>query len=99
VVAELGRNKAVAITLGLRWRGLPAWLIARTYHLLLLPGVGRRLRLLLDWNVALVFGRDASSPGRLGGPVPLGDQEDPGASMPPLSASAAGRPEHDGADD
>ncbi len=71
VVAELGRNKAVAITLGIRWRGFPAWLIARTYHLLLMPGFGRRLRLLVDWNVALVFGRDASAPGRLGSPTPL----------------------------
>jgi NADH dehydrogenase len=71
VVAELGRNKAVAITLGIRWRGLPAWFIARTYHLLLMPGLGRRLRLLADWNVALLFGRDASSPGRLGSPTPL----------------------------
>ena len=73
VVAELGRNKAVAITLGIRWRGFPAWLIARTYHLLLMPGLGRRLRLLADWNVALLFGRDASSPGRLGSPTPLKD--------------------------
>jgi NADH dehydrogenase len=73
VVAELGRNQAVAITLGIRWRGLPAWFIARTYHLLLMPGLGRRLRLLADWNVALLFGRDASSPGRLGSPTPLDD--------------------------
>ena len=71
VVAELGHNKAVAITFGIRWRGFPAWLIARTYHLLLMPGLGRRLRLLVDWNVALLFGRDASSPGRLGSPTPL----------------------------
>jgi NADH:ubiquinone reductase (H+-translocating) len=71
VVAELGRNQAVAITLGIRWRGLPAWLIARTYHLLLMPGLGRRLRLLVDWNVALVLGRDASAPGRLGSATPL----------------------------
>ncbi len=71
VVAELGRNEAVAITLGIRWRGLPAWLIARTYHLLLMPGAGRKLRLLVDWNVALAFGRDSSSPGRLGSPTPL----------------------------
>ena len=71
VVAELGHNKAVAITLGIRWRGFPAWFLARTYHLLLMPGLGRRLRLLADWNVALLFGRDASSPGRLGSPTPL----------------------------
>jgi NADH dehydrogenase len=73
VVAELGHNQAVAITLGIRWRGLPAWVIARTYHLLLMPGLGRRLRLLVDWNVALLFGRDSSSPGRLGDPTPLED--------------------------
>ncbi len=73
VVAELGHNQAVAITLGIRWRGLPAWLIARTYHLLLMPGMGRRLRLLIDWNVALAFGRDASSPGQLGSATPLDD--------------------------
>ena len=79
VVAELGQGEAVAITLGIRWRGFPAWLIARTYHLLLMPGMGRRLRLLLDWNVALLFGRDTSSPGRLGHPTPLESErsEDP----------------------
>jgi NADH:ubiquinone reductase (H+-translocating) len=71
VVAELGNREAVALTLGIRWRGMPAWLIARTYHLLLMPGIGRRLRLLVDWNVALVFGRDVSAPGRLGSPTPL----------------------------
>jgi NADH dehydrogenase len=75
VVAELGHNEAVAITLGVRWRGLPAWLIARTYHLLLMPGVGRKLRLLVDWNVALAFGRDASAPGQLGTPAPLDADE------------------------
>jgi NADH dehydrogenase len=80
VVAELGHNKAVAITLGVRWRGLPAWLIARTYHLLLMPGLGRKLRLLADWNVALLFGRDASSPGRLGSPTPLQPAGDNGES-------------------
>jgi NADH dehydrogenase len=91
VVAELGRSKAVAITLGVRWRGLPAWLIARTYHLLLMPGLGRRLRLLTDWNVALLFGRDPSSPGRLGAPTPL--EATPGtprvADDPGLAVSAS----------
>jgi NADH dehydrogenase len=85
VVAELGQREAVAITLGVRWRGFPAWLIARTYHLLLMPGIGRRLRLLMDWNVALLFGRDAASPGRLGSRAPL---EDGGlAQAPPAGVS------------
>jgi NADH:ubiquinone reductase (H+-translocating) len=77
VVAELGGSKAVAITLGIRWRGFPAWLIARTYHLLLMPGLGRKLRLLTDWNVGLIFGVDPSSPGRLGTPTPLEPDPEP----------------------
>jgi NADH dehydrogenase len=81
VVAELGHNSAVAITLGVRWRGLPAWFIARTYHLLLMPGLGRKLRLLADWNVALFFGRDTSSPGRLGSPTPLQPAESEGSTQ------------------
>ncbi len=77
VVAELGDSEAVALTMGVRWRGRPAWFIARTYHLLLMPGVGRKLRLLMDWNVALLFGRDTSAPGRLGSPTPpAGDQQE-----------------------
>lgn len=97
MVAELGHNQAVAITAGLRWRGLAAWLIARTYHLLLMPGFGRKLRLLVDWNVALAFGRDASSPGRLGSATPLlsakGD-----SPLDRLSAKQQiGEPHHTGA--
>jgi NADH dehydrogenase len=76
VVAELGDTEAVALTLGVRWHGLPAWFIARTYHLLLMPGMGRKLRLLMDWNVALLFGRDTSAPGRLGSPTPLAPDDD-----------------------
>ena len=87
VVAELGHNSAVAITLGVRWRGLAAWLIARTYHLLLMPGVGRKLRLLADWNVALLFGRDVSSPGRLGSPTPLKPAEN---TAPPQKSRRVG---------
>jgi NADH dehydrogenase len=77
VVAELGSKQAVALTFGVRWRGLPAWFVARTYHLLLMPGIGRKLRLLMDWNVALLFGRDTSAPGRLGSPTPLAGDDDP----------------------
>ena len=32
-------------TLGIRWRGFPAWFLARTYHLALMPGNARRVRL------------------------------------------------------
>ena len=61
VFVDLGRHQAVASTLGINWRGFPAWFLARTYHLAMMPGVKRKLRLLIDWNVDLLFGRDASS--------------------------------------
>ena len=51
---------------------MPAWLLARTYHLAMMPGAGRRARLLVDWNVGLLFGRDTAELGRLGQPRSLG---------------------------
>ena len=33
VFVDMGRHQAVAETLGIRWRGFPAWFLARTYHL------------------------------------------------------------------
>jgi NADH dehydrogenase len=63
VFVDMGRGKAVAETLGIRWRGRAAWLLARTYHLAMMPGWGRRARLLTDWNVGLLFGRDTSELG------------------------------------
>lgn len=71
VFVDMGRGEAVAETLGIRWRGAPAWWLARTYHLAMLPGVKRRLRLLIDWNVELLFGRDASELGTIGHPPGL----------------------------
>jgi NADH dehydrogenase len=71
VFVDMGRRQAVAQTVGIRWRGTFAWLLARTYHLGLMPGFGRRVRLLVDWNVGLLFGRDAAELGQLGHPPRL----------------------------
>lgn len=72
VFVDMGQGKAVASTMGIRWRGSPAWVLARTYHLAMMPGLKRKARLLIDWNVQLLFGRDASELGRLGHPQSLG---------------------------
>jgi NADH:ubiquinone reductase (H+-translocating) len=71
VFVDLGRHQAVASTLGIRWRGFPAWFLARTYHVANMPGVQRKLRLLADWTVALLFSRDTSELGQLGHPPEL----------------------------
>ena len=45
VFVDMGQHKAVATMLGLRLRGFPAWFAARTYHLAMMPGMARRVRL------------------------------------------------------
>jgi NADH dehydrogenase len=71
VFVDLGRNEAVATMVGVRLRGFPAWFAARSYHLLLMPGLVRRLRLMTDWTVGLMFGRSSSELGQLGHPPDL----------------------------
>lgn len=71
VFVDMGRHQAVASTFGIRWRGFPAWFLARTYHLAMIPGAKRRTRLVTDWTVSLLFGRDSSELGQLGHPPAL----------------------------
>jgi NADH dehydrogenase len=71
VFVDLGHNQAVATMLGVKLRGFPAWFAARTYHLMAMPGVGRRARLVVDWTVGLLFGRSSSELGQLGHPPSL----------------------------
>jgi NADH:ubiquinone reductase (H+-translocating) len=71
VFVDMGHQKAVAETLGIKWRGFPAWFLARTYHLAMMPGIKRQIRLVVDWTVDLAFGRDTSELGQLGHPPEL----------------------------
>jgi NADH:quinone reductase (non-electrogenic) len=79
VFVDMGQRQAVASTVGIRWRGTPAWLLARTYHLAMMPGFKRKARLLVDWNVQLLFGRDLSELGQLGHPAALTEPSAGGA--------------------
>ena len=88
VFVDMGRGEAVASTIGIKWRGAPAWWLARTYHLAMMPGVKRKLRLLVDWNVGLLFGRDASELGGLGHPPRLGEESAGGTSAADATARA-----------
>ena len=65
-VATLGRHKGIAEVLGLRLRGFLGWWVTRTYHLYQLPLAQRKLRVVVDWTVALLFRRDIAELGQLG---------------------------------
>ena len=73
-VATLGRYKGIADVLGLRLRGFPGWWVTRTYHLYQLPLLSRKLRVVVDWTVALLFRRDIAELGTLGHPRGLGER-------------------------
>jgi NADH dehydrogenase len=85
VFVDMGQHKAVATVLGVHLRGFPAWFAARTYHLLMMPGLARRLRLAADWTVGLFFGRASAELGQLGHPPRLAEAEErtPGSAEPP----------------
>jgi NADH:ubiquinone reductase (H+-translocating) len=72
-VATLGRYKGIADVLGLRLHGFPGWFVTRTYHLYQLPLLSRKLRVVVDWTVALFFRRDIAELGSLGHPRRLED--------------------------
>ena len=72
-VATLGRYKGIADVLGLRLTGFLGWFVTRTYHLYQLPLLSRKLRVVVDWTVSLLFRRDIAELGMLGHPQRLGD--------------------------
>ncbi len=68
---NLGRYKAVGQLGRFRFRGFPAWWMARTYHMSQIPGLARKVRAVVDWTVSLPFSRDVSEVGSIGHPRPL----------------------------
>ena len=57
-LASLGRYRGAATVLGVRLTGFPAWFLHRTYHILMMPTLGRKARIIMDWTVGLLFPRD-----------------------------------------
>lgn len=81
-LVSLGKYKGVARVLGTKVRGFPAWFLHRTYHVLLVPTIGRRVRILSDWTLALFFRRDVVQLGSLQHPRKAFEQA---TARPPVS--------------
>jgi NADH dehydrogenase len=67
-VASLGLYKGVAQVYGIKLRGFPAWFMHRTYHMSRMPTFNKKVRVVLDWTLALFFRRDVVSLGTLHDP-------------------------------
>jgi NADH dehydrogenase len=58
VFVPLGRFSGAAEVLGLKLSGFLAWWLYRTYYLFHLPRFDRKVKVLIDWNLELLFHRD-----------------------------------------
>lgn len=72
VLVALGHRTAAAEIRGRRFSGLAAWLMWRGIYLAKLPGIEKRVRVLLDWILDLVFPRD----------IVLARRQSPGSATP-----------------
>jgi NADH:ubiquinone reductase (H+-translocating) len=82
-VASLGLHKGVAQVYGVKIRGLPAWFMHRTYHLSRIPSLNRKIRVVIDWTLALVLRRETVALGELHMP------RDPFTDVTPTVAAPA----------
>jgi NADH dehydrogenase len=64
-LASLGRFKGAALVLGVKVKGFPAWFLHRSYHLWMMPTLNRKVRIVMDWTVGLLFPRDVTQLGSI----------------------------------
>jgi NADH dehydrogenase len=64
-VASLGLHKGVAQVYGIKLKGFPAWFMHRTYHLSRIPSFNRKVRVVIDWTLALFLKREVVALGEL----------------------------------
>ncbi|MBX9578666.1 MAG: NAD(P)/FAD-dependent oxidoreductase [Gemmataceae bacterium] len=91
-MAALGHYRGIASVKGITVRGFLAWWAWRTYYLFQTPGLGRKVRILLEWTVALFFRQDVVKIGlsdELGNPTPADGK--PGPTKAPGEPTPATR--------
>ena len=82
-VASLGLHKGVAQVYGIKLTGFPAWLMHRSYHLSRIPSLNRKVRVLIDWTLALFLKREVVSLGQLHAPKEEFADVTPHIDLPP----------------
>ncbi|HVA89183.1 MAG TPA: NAD(P)/FAD-dependent oxidoreductase [Chloroflexota bacterium] len=60
-LAIVGRRRGVAQIKGMKFSGVPAWMLWRSIYLAKLPRASKRARVGIDWGLDLLFGRDVST--------------------------------------
>ncbi|MDQ4131871.1 MAG: NAD(P)/FAD-dependent oxidoreductase [Actinomycetota bacterium] len=60
LAVTLGQGEGTAQVRRFLFRGWPAWSMGRAYHLLMMPAWGRRVRIVSDWTISVLFHRDVT---------------------------------------
>ncbi|AXU13639.1 NAD(P)/FAD-dependent oxidoreductase [Streptomyces clavuligerus] len=81
-VASLGLHRGVAHVYGRKFKGYPAWLMHRIYHLSRVPTLNRKARILAEWTLSGLFKREI---------VSLGSLEHPRAEFEQAAGGGTGR--------
>lgn len=88
MIASLDRRSGVGDLLGVRFSGVPAWLLWRTVYWGKLPGLDRKARVGMDWLLDVVFPPDVVSPLR----EPLRPGRHSACARPPTPTTPAAGP-------
>jgi NADH dehydrogenase len=57
-LATIGRRTGVAMVFGFKFSGFIAWWMWRTIYLAKLPRLAKKIRVMMDWTLDLLFGRE-----------------------------------------
>ena len=92
VLVPLGRRTGVAEIRGMRFSGLLAWLMWRGIYITLLPGLEKKVRVLFDWAIDVLFPRDTvlTADARPAALVDMAQDDVSAAVQTPLPDTAGG---------
>ncbi len=65
MMAIIGKRNAIVSIFGYNLQGIIPWVIWRTYYVLQMPSIGKKIKVILDWTVDSFFKRDLTSYGQI----------------------------------
>lgn len=65
MMATIGKRNAIVSIFGYNLQGFIPWLIWRSYYVLQMPSIGKKIKVILDWTVDSFFKRDLTSYGQI----------------------------------
>lgn len=65
MMATIGKRNAIVSVFGYNFQGIIPWIMWRTYYVLQMPSLGKKIKVVIDWTVDSFFKRDLTSYGQI----------------------------------